>query len=114
MGSLVFDSMSIKDKVKFYPRKNELVVFELGSLKEDVLLRKLKYLEQPQSTDNNDKKSTRPGLSQQFLIFIFSSWDAYSIEIESGVARYSIGSGVKADFLVPKIRDSITFLYCYS
>ena len=60
MGSLAFDSMSIKDNVKFDPHTNEIVGFEQGTLKEDVLLRELNDLEQKQS---DDKKSTRPGLS---------------------------------------------------
>ena len=45
MGSLAFDSMSIKSKVKFDPHTNELVDFEEGALKEDVLLKELKALD---------------------------------------------------------------------
>ena len=59
MGSLTFDSMSIQDKVKFDPHSRELVGFEQGTLKEDVLMHKLAALDSQQS--NN--KSSRPGFS---------------------------------------------------
>ena len=39
MGYLSFDSMSIKNKVKYNPYSNELVGFAEGGLKEDGLLK---------------------------------------------------------------------------
>ena len=41
MGSLAFDFMSIKDKVKFNPHLIKLVGFEQEALSEDVLLKEL-------------------------------------------------------------------------
>ena len=59
MGSLSFDSMSIKNKVKFDPNTHELVGFAEGALKEDVLLQELDALDV-----SDEKKVTRPDLSQ--------------------------------------------------
>ena len=109
MGSLSFDSMSIKNKVKFDPHSNELVGFAEGALKEDVLLRELVALDATTAV----KKQLRPELSQQFMVFIFTSWDVENTEIKSVVARYSTGSGIKAEILVPKVREIITALYVY-
>ena len=70
MGSLSFDSMSIKNKVKYDSHSNELVGFAEGTLKEDVLLKELNALDESSS----NSKDLRPELSQQFLVFIFTSW----------------------------------------
>ena len=59
------------------------------------------------------REKIRPGLSQQFLIFIFKSWGVNHTEIRSVVAKYLTGSGIKAGFLVPKIRTIITEFYVY-
>jgi len=45
IGSLAFDSMLIRDKVKFGPHSRELVGFEQGALKEDVLMHELAALD---------------------------------------------------------------------
>ena len=116
MGSLSFDSMSIMAKVKFDPHSNELVGFQEGALKEDVVMRELDEFDKQQSSSSNTdsaRKSIRPDLSQQFLVFIFSSWDADSPEMKSVVARYATGSGIRAEYLVPKIRYIIASLYAY-
>ena len=76
MGSLLFDYMLIKNKVKFDPHTHELVGFNEGALKKDVLMKELESLDDQQSTSGSSKTLVRPELSQQFLIFIFSSWDA--------------------------------------
>ena len=107
MGSLSFDSMSIKAKIKFDPHSNELVGFAEGGLQEDVLMKELGEL------DSSSSQKNRPDLSQQFLVFIFSSWDADNVELKSVVARYSTGSGIKAEFLVYRIREIITSLYVF-
>lgn len=44
---------------------------------------------------------------------MFTSWDADSAEIKSVVALYLTGSGVRAEFIVPKIRNLISSLYIY-
>ena len=113
MGSLPFDSMSIKNKVKFDPHTHELVGFEEGALKENVLLKELEALDQQSAGGTVQKKSLRPDLSQQFLIFVYTSWDADTAEMKSVVARYATGSGITAEFLVPKIRDIISALYVH-
>ena len=107
MGSLSFDSMSIKNKVKYDPHSNELVGFAEGALKEDVLLSELNAL----YASSPKKKDLRPDLSQQFLVFIFTSWDVDSVELKSVVARYSTASGIKAEFIVSRIREIICALY---
>ena len=98
--------MSIKNKVKYDPNSHELVGFAEGALKEDVLLRESDALD----VSGYNK---RPVLSQQFMVFIFTSWDVDTTEIKSVVARYSTGSGIKAEFLVPRIREIVTCLYVY-
>lgn len=55
MGSFAFDSMSIKNKVKFDAHSMELVEFEEGTLKEDVLLKELNVLD-TKTTNYDDKK----------------------------------------------------------
>jgi len=60
---------------------------------------------------SSDSQNIRPDLSQQFMTLIFISWDADSTELKSVVARYSTGSGIQAEFLVPRIREIITTLY---
>ena len=71
MGPLSFDSMSIKNKIKFDPYSQELVGFEEGGLNEDILIRKLGSLDNQKSNDGT--KTFRAGSSQQFLIFIFNN-----------------------------------------
>ena len=106
MGSLSFDAMSIKNKVKYDPNSHELVSFAEGALKEDNLLREFDAID---ASGYNE----RPALSQQFMVFIFTSWDVDTTEIKSVVARYSTGSGIRAEFLVPRIREIVTCLYVY-
>ena len=112
MGSLAFDAMSIKEKVKFDPHSNELVGFEQGALTENVLLKEMEELD-ASATQKDELKSLRPSLSKQFLIFIFTTWDVDNTVMKSVVARYSTGSGITSEFLVPKIREIITALYVY-
>lgn len=85
-----------------------LVGFEQVALKEDVLLKEINALNYTPSNTNG-----RPDLSQQFMIFIFTSWDADNTRMKSVVVRYSTGSGIKAEFLVSKVREIITALYVY-
>ena len=112
VGSLAFDSMSIKAKVKYDPHSHELVGFEHGALDEDVLLKEMGIVKQIPSS-KADQETERPGLTKQMLIFMFTSWDAEHQPLKSVVARYATGSGIKADFLVPIIRDIISSLYMY-
>jgi len=56
MGSLVFNSMSIKNKVKFDPHSNELVRFKENTLKEDVLLKELNALDTLSSNVDDKEK----------------------------------------------------------
>ena len=85
-----------------------MVGFEQGALKEDLLLRELDLLD-----SNGDKKTLCLSLSQQMMICIYTSWDADHTQIKSVVARYSTGSGIKSEFLVPRVRDIITALYVH-
>ena len=100
MGSLSFDSMSIKNKVKSDPNTHELVGFSEGALKEEVLLRELDALD----SSSSNTKDLRLALSQQFMVFICTSWDVDNVELKSVVAGYSTGSGIKLEFLVPCVR----------
>lgn len=84
--SLAFDSTWIKANVKFDPHSKELVGFEEGALKEDVLLKELAGLD-VESSNPNAKKSPRLDLSQQFPIFIYTSWDVENTKIKSVVAH---------------------------
>lgn len=68
MGTLAFDSMSCKAKVKFYPHSNELIGFEQGALKEDVLLKELDALDKSSAYVN-----IRPDITQKLLISIYTS-----------------------------------------
>ena len=45
------------------------------------------------------------------MISIFTSWDVDNTEIKSVVARYLTGSGIKAEFIVPRTREIIVSLY---
>ena len=47
------------------------------------------------------------------MIFTFTSWDADLTEIKYVVARCSTSIGIKAEFLVRRIREIITTLYLY-
>ena len=109
IGLLSFDLMSIENKVKSNPNSHELVGFAEGALKEDVLLRELDILDTLAPNYNDEL----PTLSQQFVVFIFASWDVDTPVIKSVLARYSTGSGMKAEFLVPQIREMVTSLYVY-
>ena len=67
MGSLSFDSMSIKNKVKFDPHSNELVGFAEGALKEDVLLRELVALDATTAVKSNCARNYHSSLWISFL-----------------------------------------------
>ena len=73
IGTMAFDSMSYKAKVKFDLHLHKLVGFEKEALKEDVLLKELEGL------DNSlTDLSLISKLTQQISIFIFTLWDADS------------------------------------
>lgn len=80
IGTMAFDSMSYKAKVKFDLHSHELVGFEQGTLKEDTLLKELVVL------DNSPTDvSIRSELTNQLLIFIYTSRDADNTQIKSVV-----------------------------
>ena len=47
----------------------------------------------------DENKAIRSDVLQQYLIFMFTTWDADSAEIKSVIAHYSTGNRIRAEFL---------------
>ena len=110
------DEMTIKEKIFFNPRTNEIIGLEEGACNTDAIVTELEIVLSnyssdgtPSNNDNDDASRKKPSVAKHILLFMFILWDRENNPMKRVVARFSIGKS-SGEELCNKIRFVICAL----